>query len=354
MFKKKYSLDSGATSMRQWPKRLLVIVVIVVLGLALSMVGVRYYYNTNLRAVSTQGDTQVLVVEKGATVDEVAVTLKKKNLIRSSLVFQLYIRSKGTTNPLIAGTYNLQPSLSTPQIVSILSRGKVATDLVTILPGQRIDQIRESLINNGFSKASVDRALDPAMYKDNPALVDKPANASLEGYLYPESFQRNSDTKPEEIIGASLELMNKNLTPEIRSAFAAKGLSVYQGVTLASIVEQEAFSQSDRNQIAQVFLKRLALDMPLQSDPTAKYGALAAGHGASLTYNSPYNTYNVKGLPPTPISNVSNTSLKAVATPAKTDWLYFVAGDDGTVHYSHTLEEHEALTKQYCTKLCGN
>lgn len=352
MFKKKsYSLGDRP---RRWPRRIVTILTVLIVGFLLGMVGVRHYYNTNLKPVSEKGDTQVITVEKGATVEEVATLLKEKKLIRSNLVFQLYIRSKETANPLIAGTYNLQPSLSTPEIVSILSRGKVATNLFTILPGQRIDQIRDSLINAGFGKEAVEKALDPATYADNPALVDKPAEASLEGYLYPESFQRTATTKPEEIVSASLELMNKHLTPDIRSAYAAKGLSVYQGITLASIVEQEAFKQNDRDQIAQVFLYRLKAGMPLQSDPTAKYGSIQAGQGASLTYETPYNTYRNPGLPPTPISNVSEGSLKAVANPSATDWVYFVAGDDGTVHFSRTLEEHEALTKQYCTKLCGN
>lgn len=352
MFRKKsYAIGERP---RRWPRGIVIFLIVAVIGILLGMVGVRQYYNMNLKPVSSTGDTQVITVEKGATVEEVARILQDKKLIRSSLVFQLYIRSKQTTNPLIAGTYNLQPSLSTPEVASILSKGKVATNLVTILPGQRLDQIRENLINNGFKKEAVDKALDPALYADNPALVDKPAEASLEGYLYPESFQRTATTKPEEIITASLKLMDEHLTPEIRSAFAAKGLSVYQGITLASIVEQEGFKQNDRDQIAQVFLVRLSKGMPLQSDPTAKYGAILAGQGPSLTYNSAYNTYNAAGLPPGPISNVSAGSLKAVASPAATDWLYFVAGDDGTVHYSRTLEEHEALTKQYCTKLCGN
>lgn len=352
MFRRKsYALGSRA---RRWPRAIVIFLLVAVVAIVLGMVGVRQYYNANLKPVSGGGDTQTITVEKGATVDQVAQLLQDKKLIRSSLVFQLYIRSKETKNPLIAGTYNIQPSLSIPEIVSILSRGKVATNLVTILPGQRIDQVRESLINAGFKEDAVDRALDPAMYADNPALVDKPAEANLEGYLYPESFQRTTSTKPEEIVAASLKLMDEHLTPEIRSAYAAKGLSVYQGIILASIVEQEAFKQNDRDQIAQVFLSRLKIGMPLQSDPTAKYGAVKAGQGASLTYESPYNTYRNTGLPPTPISNVSGGSLKAVGMPAATDWMYFVAGDDGMVHFSRTLDEHEALTKQYCTKLCGN
>lgn len=351
MFKRSYSLGNRT---KRWPKRVVIILLTLAIGMIVGMIGVRQYYNVNLNPVSDSSEVQTIEVKKGATVEEVARELKDKNLIRSSLVFQLYIRSKETKNPLIAGTYKIQPNFSTPEIVSILSKGKVATDLITILPGQRIDQIREMLLNSGFSKESVDIALDPATYIDNPALVDKPEGVSLEGYLYPESFQRTSTTQPQEIIEASLELMSKHLTPDIRSAFAKQGLSVYQGVVLSSIVEQEAHSQQDRDQIAQVFLSRYKAGMKLQSDPTAKYGAIVAGEAASLTYESPYNTYQNVGLPPTPISNVSKESLKAVAYPAQTDWVYFVAGDDGTVHFSRTLEQHEALTEQYCTTLCGN
>lgn len=353
MFKFRKSYTIGEKS-RRWPKRIVILFLSLLAIIAVGMIGVRVYYNTNLQAANTSGVAQEFVVEKGATVEEVADSLQEKQLIKSSLVFQLYVRSKQTDNPLIAGTYNLQPSLSVPEIVSILSKGKVATDLITILPGQRIDQVREMFINNGYSEAAVDEALDPATYDGNPALVDKPEGASLEGYLYPESFQKTATTQPKEVVEASLKLMNEKLTPEIRSAFAKQGLSVYQGVILASIVEQEAFKQPDRTQIAQVFLSRIKVGMPLQSDPTAKYGAILANSEPSLTHDSAYNSYTNKGLPPTPISNVSGGSLQAVATPATTSWLYFVAGDDETVYFSKTLQEHEALTKQHCTKLCGN
>src|SRR5690606_18816245 len=120
--------------------------------------------------------------------------------------------------------------------------------------------------------------------------------------------------------------------PEMREAFSAQGLSVYRAITLASIVEKEVPLPEDRAQVAQVFLKRLNSNVKLQSDATAKYGAVLDGKDPSasqyLTYPSAYNTYENAGLPPGPISNVTESSLRAVAYPAKTDWLYFVSGDD--------------------------
>src|SRR5262249_5328923 len=147
--------------------------------------------------------------------------------------------------------------------------------------------------------------------------------------------------------------MNTQLTPDLRSAFAAEGLSTYKGVILASIIEQEVSTSGDRAQAAQVFLTRLEIGMPLGSDVTAYYGSIAAGLSPSLSYDSPYNTLIHSGLPPTPISNVNTAALQAAAHPASTDFLYFVTGDDGVTHFSHTLEEHQAATAQYCHKLCS-
>ncbi len=137
-------------------------------------------------------------------------------------------------------------------------------------------------------------------------------------------------------------------------------MSTHRAITLASILEREVVTQDDRKQAAQVFLKRLGSDIKLQSDATASYGAVLDGvadklnYNQTLLYDSKYNTYENAGLPPGPISNVSESSLEAVAAPASTDWLFFVSGDDGTTYFSKTGQEHQALTERYCKKLCGN
>lgn len=346
----KYTTQTRA---RRWPHRLTIVIVVGVVLIAAATVLVRHIYDGQLEAVSNNQNTQQFTVEDGATVDQIANSLQKHKLIRSSWAFKLYVGSKNVRSSLQAGTYAISPSESVEQIVAQLTHGKVAVDTVTILPGQRLDQIRTALINDGFSKTDVATALNPATYTDNPTLVDKPAGASLEGYLYPDTFQKTDKTSAQTIISESLTEMGTKLTPELRAAFAKQGLSTYQGIVLASIVEQEVSSQSDRTQVAQVFLARLAQGMTLGSDVTAYYGDILAGHTKVTTYDTPYNTLIHKGLPPTPISNVSSSSLNAVAHPASTDWLYFVTGDDGVTHFSKTLEEHEALTTQYCHKLCA-
>lgn len=334
-------------------QRLLWVGLALIVLFVVAAVAVRHMYYGNLKPVNDSQQVTLLTVEKGSTAVQIADLLQEKKLIRSSAIFQWYIRTERVRDKMQAGTYALRSSMSVQEIVSVLVNGSVKSDLVTILPGQRLDQVRQALINAGFSVERVDAALNAANYAGQVALSDKPANADLEGFLYPDSFQKDDATDPSVIINESLKEMAEHLTPDIRAAFASRGLSVYQGVTIASIVEKEVSKQDDRAQAAQVFLKRLSVDMQLGSDVTAFYGAIRDGKAPSTTYDSPYNTLQNKGLPPGPISNVSESSLRAVAYPANTDWLFFVAGDEGTTHFSKTLAEHEALAKQYCHKLCS-
>lgn len=312
----------------------------------------RDYYQRSLLPVSNSQAAVVVTIPEGSSVNQIASILADKHLIRNARVFSQYVRSQGGQDQLQAGTYSLRPSQSVASIVKVLSGGDVLKNLFTILPGQRIDQIKSAMINVGFDANEVEAAFNTDLYKNHPALADKPAGASLEGYLYPDSYQKIAETKPQTIITQSLDEMQKHLTPALRDAFVVQGLTVHQGVTLASMVEQEASKNSDRTQVAQVFISRIKNSMPLGSDVTAFYGATIAGKAPSVTYDSPYNTLIHSGFPPGPISNVSEVSLQAVAHPAATNWLYFVAGDDGTTYFSHTLAEHQALTKQYCKKLC--
>jgi UPF0755 protein len=342
------------TYKRPWLKRVVLLAGGLLIALLLVIIGIWQFYLANLKPVSKNAQAKSITIETGLSPTRIAGLLHDQGIIRNAWTFERYVQSKNVSEDLQAGTYSLSPNQSVQDIVAQLTHGKVTTQLVTILPGQRLDQIKQALLNDGFSEADVTAALQPSAYENNAALVDKPAGNSLEGYLYPDSFQRTSQTKASVIVQESIAEMQTRLTPSIRAAFASEGLSTYQGIILASIVEQEVSKPADRTQAAQVFLKRLSSGMMLGSDVTAMYGSRLNGQGNSLTYDSPYNTLIHTGLPPTPISNVSNSSLQAVAHPANTDWLYFVAGDDGTTHFSHTLEEHQALTQQYCHKLCGN
>ena len=334
-------------------RRLLIIFVIFLILIVGGILVSRHVYDKGLEPVSSSQQTQVITIDSGSSTDEIAKQLIAKHLIRSAWAFELYVHSQNLGSKLQAGTYSFSPSEGTAAIVNTLIKGTVTTKLVTILPGRRIDQVRSDLINDGFSPTAVDKALQPNQYSDLSALAYKPASASLEGLLYPDSFERTADTDPSVIIRESLQEMGDQLTPTVQAAFAAEGLTTYQGLVLASMVEKEVSKPSDRAQAAQVFMKRYQTGATLGSDVTAFYGAIVAGKTPSVNYDSPYNTRLHAGFPPTPISTVSASSLQAAAHPASTNWLYFVAGDDGTTYFSTNAQDQQANVQKYCHKLCS-
>lgn len=332
------------------PRRILLLNIAVAVAVILSGLELFHFYNVELRPVSSSQVTQIFTVKLGSPVKLIASNLQSQHLIRSAWAMELY----GHNKQLQAGTYALSPSQGTVDIVNTMTKGRVATSLVTILPGRRIDQIRADLINDGFTPDSVDAALMPNQYKDLSVMTYKPANVNtLEGLLWPDSFQKTADTDASVIIRESLVAMGQHLTPAVIAAFATEGLTSYQGLTLTSIIVQEVSKTTDQAQAAQVFLSRLSIGMQLGSDVTANYGAVVAGLSPSLAYDSAYNTLLHTGLPPTPISTVTANGLQAATHPAATNWLYFVAGDNGTTYFSTNLKDHQTYTQLYCIKLCG-
>lgn len=315
--------------------------------------GLHAWYNRNLGAVSSSQQVVYFPVAPGSSLQEIADDLKRAHLIRSSTAFQTYVRGRQLYSKMQAGTYALTPSMSTPTIVSKIVNGEVSKSYLTILPGKTVKQIRQTFKQAGYADAELDVAFNPSTYPDESVLTNLPSGASLEGYLYPDSFQTEVGTPAQTIIRESLDEMHSHLTPDIVSGFSAQGLTVHQGVTLASIVYQESGDPGDEPTVAQVFLSRLKQGMMLGSDVTAFYAASQAGDGKTLGVDSPYNTRLNTGLPPGPIGNMTEDAFKAVAHPSKTDYLYFVAGDNGQLHFSHTEAEHEQAIKQYCTKECS-
>lgn len=318
---------------------LVIVTILLVAGVFL----IRQTYNDNLKPVSTSQKSYVVTIEPGSTTAVVADLLHSRGVIKSDWAFEWYVRNHELRDKIKAGTYLVYESQSVPEIVNTLIEGKVVSDLVTFIPGQRIDQLREVLVKANFSEEDADAALEPTQWADHPALTDKPAEASLEGYLYPESFHKTGETTAKDIVKLALDETEVRLTPEIRQAISKQGMTLHQGLTLASIIEREVTLPEDRAQVSQVFKKRLKEGMRLESNATDDYAAI----------DPAYNTYKIDGLPPGPISNFSESALEATAHPAQTDWTYFVSGDDKKTYFSKTLQEHEDLVKKHCTAACG-
>ena len=229
----------------------------------------------------------------------------------------------------------------------------------TILPGETIVEIRQKLIDLGYAASEVDAALR-ADY-DFDFLKERPEGASLEGYLYGETheFYKNSTVK--EIIETFLKGMGKTIEDnQLTSRYNARGLSLYDGITLASIVQKEA-PAPEMPTVAQVFLSRLNYGMPLGSDVTVSYAIdqvdpdrqIYTDNQAALTVDSCYNTRLHTGLPCGPISNPGLSALLAVAEPSDTSYLYFLTGDDGMMYYSYTEVEHIQNIYDHCQYLCN-
>ena len=347
----KYKLKNKS---HRLPRRVVIVCLIVIIAFIAGSIFVRSIYDVRLKPVSGSSVSQIVTIKSGSSVKNIADELASDHLIKSSWAMQLYVHSDNLTDKLQAGTYDLAPDESTQYIVNIITTGKIASKLVTILPGIRIDQVRANLINDGYSPAEVSYALNPSIYRSLPVMSFVPAGSStLEGLLWPDSFERTSTTPLGQIITESLNEMGHHLTPSIQAAFADEGLTTYQGLILTSIVNQEVTAEPIQAQVAQVFLSRLKTNMALESDVTANYGAVAAGQAPSLSYDSPYNSLLHPGLPPTPISTISVSSLEATTHPANTSWLYFVTGDNGVTYFSTTLQQQQANTAQYCHKLCS-
>lgn len=332
---------------RRW---FLIICGIVLLVLAVSAALAFLWYQDALKPRSNSATPVTIKVEEGASIDMVAHELEQKSVIKSGLAFGMYVKFSGKVG-IKTGTYMFAPNQSVSEIAQWLNDGRVSTRKVTILPGKTLKQIRAALINDGFSESAVDAAL--AKTYDHPLFVDKPAGTTLEGYIFPETYFVTSDSTPEQLLVRTFDEFERRIETEgLRAKLAARGFSLFQGITLASIVAREVTKSPDQHQVAQVFETRLQLGMMLGSDVTYHYAADLLGVEPAVNIDSPYNTRIHTGLPPGPIGNFNLGALQAVAEPAAGDYLYFVAGDDGVTHFSHTFEEHQQKIIEFCKKLC--
>ncbi len=319
-------------------------------ALAISVTWMYLWYQDALKPFSSTETPATIVIEEGASVDQIAKELEQKAVIKSGLAFGVYIKLTNKIS-IKTGTYMFAPNQPVPEIVDWLNEGRVSTRKITILPGKTLKQIREALLKDGFTEVAVDAALNKTY--DHPLFVDKPAGTTLEGYIFPETYFVTVDSTPEQLLERTFdEFENRIETEGLQAKLAARGFNLYQGITLASIVSREVTNSQDQRRVAQVFETRLERGMVLGSDVTYHYAAELMGVEPAINLDSLYNTRIHAGLPPGPIANFNLTALQSVAEPAVGDYLYFVAGDDGVTHYAHTFEEHEQNIRDFCKKLC--
>lgn len=340
---------------RKGRRRAWVSIVLGSIGVLLGVISILLgMYNQALLPVDTKDTTERTVeIVSGSTPSDIGKQLKGEDVIRSEIAFGIYTRVQGVQNTLQAGTYQFKKSQSTQEIVAALAKGPTVDEFeVTFLPGATLQDHRKALVTAGFSETEVDAAF--AARYDHPLFAGRPASADLEGYIYGETHRFTHGTTVEQVLQRYFDDYYTIITENhLVERYKAQGLSLYQGITLASIVQKEVSGEGDSRQVAQVFYKRLAENIPLGADATFVYAAKKNGDTPSVDYPSPYNTRVHGGLPPGPISSPGKEALLAVADPAEGDYLFFVSGDDGKNYFSRTEAEHIENTRKYCIKNCA-
>lgn len=295
------------------------------------------------------GENIYMVVKPGTTASEISDRLMQRGVIDSRLRFWWLMKLQGDASKFKTGTYAFTPHMDEQAVLDKLVAGDTTVVKFTIPEGFGIKEIAKRLADEGLvdEQEFLAEAKDFAPYD----YMKKRPNVryAAEGYLFPDTYVIHSDVSAEGIMKMMAEDFDTRLTPALRQQAAAKGLSIHDLITLASLVEKEARYDEDRPIIAQVFFKRLQMGMPLQSDTTLQY--LMAGPKEDVSIedtkiDSPYNTYQHEGLPPGPIASPGMKSILAVLNPANTDYLYFVADRQGHNHYSQTYDEHLAIVEQ--------
>ena len=321
-------------------------VVVLVITFGGGLLALRGWYRASLQPPAGSSEQTVLLrIEPGMSSADVAYQLKKHQLIRSRFSWRWYVFSQGLSIKLQAGLYSLHGGLSVPEIADIMSKGDTQAITVTLTSGMRLSQIKALLEEKGFEHRDIEEALSRRY--EHSILADKPASASLEGYLFADTYRLELDRPIIELVDLMIANSDQKITPKIRQAWASEGLDLHQGLTLASIVQKEVANEADQKQVAQVFLKRLQIGMKLEADPTFEYAAALLGVPANIHVDSPFNTYVKKGIPPTPIATIELSAAEAVAFPADTNWLYFLSDRDGVTHFTESETEHNQNIEKY-------
>lgn len=298
-------------------------------------------------------EARTFVVELGDSPGQVGYNLEQQGIITDGEVFRRVVQYLGAEQDIQMGVYALSPSMTMEEIVMQLRHGRLLPRVVTILEGWRAEEIGALLEKEGVvvSAAEFVQAVHEGR-NDYGFVLDRPAGASmsLEGFLFPDTYQFDQRSDPDAVIAVMLSNWANQVPESVRNSVTESGRTLYEVVTLASIVEREAVAAVERPLIAGVYTNRLNIGMYLQSDPTVQY---AKGYDVALdkwwnpmlqeeaiTVVSPYNTFLNPGLPPSPICNPGLASLMAAIEPEESEYLFFYHKGDGTHAFAITYEEH--------------
>ena len=278
---------------------------------------------------------------------EVAGILDEAGVIHSRVGFILLALARGSSRSLKAGEYRIPQGANTVRVLDQIAGGQVLQHMVTLQEGSTLAELARQLeAERLVSAEDILRVGRDAVFLRT---LDIPAD-SVEGYLFPDTYQFVKGMTPEEILARMVARMREKISPELLAEARARDLTLHQTLTLASIIEKEAVESAEMPLISAVFWNRIKRDMPLQADPTVQY---AVGKDRrrltreDLQVDSPYNTYRRQGLPPGPIASPGRAAIQAAVRPARVNYLYFVALDERRHTFSTNLADHNAAVARY-------
>lgn len=298
-------------------------------------------------AADPAGQPRNFVVRKGETASAIASRLEAEGFIQSTLAFRFVLFESGREDLLQAGTYRISAAMTPREIARAFERAPGEQAVLRVIEGWRLTEIAAA-VTTAFPAVTKEAFLAAAVVgqRKNDVLAGLDPKTPLEGFLFPDTYFFRTDATAQQVVDTLLETFEQRGGTALRAAAAERKTTLYELVKLASLVEREARDRGESPTIAGVYANRLRIGMKLDADPTIQY---ALGDWRELTVEdlklaSPYNTYRVAGLPPTPICSPGQAALEAAAQPATHDFLFFLAKTDGTGQhvFARTLEEHEA------------
>ncbi|MCX6759541.1 MAG: endolytic transglycosylase MltG [Candidatus Nealsonbacteria bacterium] len=315
----------------------------------------------------------IFSVEIGEGSKDIALNLAKENLIRWASMFRVYVMVRGIAGDLKAGQYLLSPSMNIPQIAEKLFKGDVIKEKITIIEGWSLRTIGFYFEDRGMFQA--EEVLDMAAkdFSDEfDFLKDKPKNLGLEGYLFPDTYEIRKNESLENIVKKMLSNFDRKLTSDLKEEIKRQQKSIFEIVTMASILEKEVRTVEDKKIVSGIFWKKINNGEPLYSCATIAYilgrenWTFEEDESSSLSrvgawtfeemrreiasgkdIDSPYNTYKYQGLPLGPISNPGLESIMATIYPEESDYRYYLSTPEGETIFSKTLEEHNIAKAKY-------
>lgn len=334
--------------------------IIIFLSIILSLLGgVFYFYFEAYHGKAGRAEEVIFEVVEGESIALIANNLKKENLITGKVYFFFYLKTKGISGKIIPGKYRLDGQMAIPEIATRLTTKEeiVKRDIVLTFPeGWTLEKVVQRIQKSDLQNTADFPVLakNPNFFKEKYGyefLNDLPPKATLEGFLFPDTYFFAPEATSEEIIKKMLDNFDKKLSSEFKNGIALKKKTLYKIITLASILEMEVKSQGDREVVSGIFWNRLGVGQPLQSCATLAY--VLGVNKKQYTYAdtqmaSPYNTYLNKDLPPGPIGNPGISTLRAAIFPKDSNFSYFLSDPEtGQTIFSRTFEEHTQNKNKY-------